>query len=246
MSSPERASPPREAPCGLHPATTDRRAARGRACRPRAAAAHAGTRLTEVKMTPPTPHAIDSHGTPAKDDGEFIALAVARIKEGDSGAIQILYTRYEREVHRYVKSIVRDHHEAEDITQNLFVKLMSAIHGYEPRAVPFEAWLLRVARNAALDNLRLKRALPSDDIQTSDEGHDQIAFERCLCIKDALRQLRPLEREVLVLRYIAGLPTREIADRLHRTERSIYGLHNRGRRALKAALEELDAMPMTA
>jgi RNA polymerase sigma-70 factor, ECF subfamily len=180
-----------------------------------------------------------------QDDRELVDLAVARIKEGDGGAMQVLYVRYAPEVHRYVKSIVRDHHEAEDITQSLFLKLMSAIHGYRSRGVPFEAWLLRVARNAALDSLRKKRAVPSDDIQASDGGRGDIALERRLSLKQALGQLPDQEREVLVLRYIAGLPTREIATRMHRTERSIYGIHNRGRRALKAALEELEAMPLT-
>jgi RNA polymerase sigma-70 factor, ECF subfamily len=201
-------------------------------------------------MTPLTPYAHEIHRegrrTYSQDDGELVALAVARMQEGDCSALHCLYVRYAEDVHRYVKSIVRDHHEAEDITQSLFLKLIPAIHGYRPRSVPFEAWLLRVARNAALDSLRKKRALPSDDIQATDEGHDQVAFDRRLCLKEALGRLPHEEREVLVLRHIAGLPTREIADRLHRTERSVYGLHDRSRRALKAALEELDAMPLTA
>jgi RNA polymerase sigma-70 factor (ECF subfamily) len=201
-------------------------------------------------MTPTTPHANEIRGARRrknhKDDRELVALAVARTKEGDSGALHVLYVRYAKDVYRYVNSIVRDPHEAEDITQSLFVKLMSATQGYRQRGVPFEAWLMRVARNAALDSLRTKRALPSDNIQASDEGDDQVAFERGLCLKDALRRLPDEQREVIVLRHIAGLPTREIAHRLHRTERSIYGIHDRGRRALKAALEELDAMPLTA
>ena len=239
MSSAERASPPHEA-CTPASIRHDRSQ---RGTRPRMAShgrgAHAAPRLAEVKMTPPIPHAKDV-------DAELVARAVARTKEGDRAALQILYVRYAKHVYRYVQSIVRDHHDAEDITQGLFVKLISAIQSYRPRSVPFEAWLLRVARNAALDSLRAKRALPSDYVQRSDHGRDQVAFDRCQCLKDALGRLPRDEREVMVLRYIAGLPTREIADRMHRTERSIYGIHHRGRRALRAALEELDAMPLTA
>jgi RNA polymerase sigma-70 factor (ECF subfamily) len=200
-------------------------------------------------MTSRTPQPDDVHYVDKQDDpdsGELVALAVARAKEGDTEALELLYKRYARDLYRYVKSIVRDHHEAEDITQSLFVKLMSAIHGYQPRSVPFEAWLLRVARNAALDSLRRKRAVPTDDIRASDEGAEQLTFERRECIRDALGRLRRDEREVLVLRYVAGVPIGEIAHRLSRTERSIYSLHHRGRRALKAALEELDSMPLTA
>jgi RNA polymerase sigma-70 factor (ECF subfamily) len=182
----------------------------------------------------------------ASADTELVALAVARTKEGDSSALHFLYVRYREEIHRYVTSIVRDYHEAEDITQSLFVKLMSAIQGYEPRNVPLAAWLRRVARNAALDSLRARRVLPSDEIRINDEGRNEIAFERCQSLKEALAQLPHDQREVLVLRYIAGLPPREIADLLNKTESSIHGLHHRGRRALKAALEELGAAPLTA
>jgi RNA polymerase sigma-70 factor (ECF subfamily) len=206
-------------------------------------------------MTAHDPHINDSgHRIPriregheaVKDDSELVALAVARTKEGDTSALHFLYVRYREDVRRYVTSIVRDHHEAEDITQSLFVKLMTAIQAYQPRNVPFAAWLMRVARNAALDSLRAKRTLPSDDIRITDEGQAEIAFERCQCLKDGLAQLPYEQREVLVLRYIAGLPPREIAELLNKTESSIHGLHHRGRRALKAALEELDATPLTA
>ena len=99
-------------------------------------------------MTPRTPYAHEIHRegrrTYSQDDGELVALAVARMQEGDCSALHCLYVRYAEDVHRYVKSIVRDHHEAEDITQSLFLKLIPAIHGYRPRSVPlkrgFCAW----------------------------------------------------------------------------------------------------------
>jgi DNA-directed RNA polymerase specialized sigma24 family protein len=101
-------------------------------------------------MTPLDPLTIDGgreiregHEVP-NGDTELVALAIARTKEGERSALHFLYVRYSEDVHRYVKSIVRDHHEAEDITQSLFVKLMSAIQGYEPRNVPLAAWLRRV------------------------------------------------------------------------------------------------------
>jgi RNA polymerase sigma-70 factor, ECF subfamily len=177
---------------------------------------------------------------------ELIDLAAARFKEGDTSALHFLYLRCGEDVRRYVHSIVRDHHEAEDVTQSVFLKLMSVINGYEPRGVPFAAWLLRVARNAALDSLRARRALPSADIRVTDEGRDQLAFEQRELLKAALALLPREQREVLVLRYVTGLPPREVARVLHRTESSVHGLQHRGRRVLKAALEEVDAAPLTA
>lgn len=183
---------------------------------------------------------------PVQDDTDLVALAVARVKEGDSSALHFLYVRFGEDVLRYVGSIVRDHHDAEDVTQSVFVKLMSVIQAYQPRGVPFAAWLLRVARNAAVDSLRAKRALPSDDIQIADEGQDQTAFEQREVLKRALARLPQEQREVLVLRYVVGLPPREIARLLQKTHSSVHGLQHRGRRALKAALEELETTPLTA
>jgi RNA polymerase sigma-70 factor, ECF subfamily len=229
-----------------------RSAAGRRTCANQTASSSGAGGLTEVKMTREIRHMSEcdprdrDHDDSARGDTELVARAVARVKEGDSSALNFLYVRYGEDVRRYVNSIVRDHHEAEDVTQTVFLKLMSVIKGYQPRGVPFAAWLLRVARNAAVDSLRAKRALPSDDVRVKDDGRDQIAFERRESLKSALGRLPHEQREVLVLRYVAGLPPREIADLLQKTQSSVHGLQHRGRRALKAALEELEAAPVTA
>jgi RNA polymerase sigma-70 factor (ECF subfamily) len=183
---------------------------------------------------------------PSDDDGGRLTRAVARAKEGDMSALHFLYIRYADDVYGYVNSIVRDHHEAEDITQNVFAKLMTAILRYEQREVPFTAWILRVARNSALDHVRGRRQIPVEEVRTSDEGHVQTGFERSQSLKEALEMLPPEQREVLILRHIAGLSPGEIADLLGKTEGSIHGLHHRGRGALRAGLRELDAGPVTA
>jgi RNA polymerase sigma-70 factor (ECF subfamily) len=183
---------------------------------------------------------------PPSDQERQIARAIARAKEGDTSALHFLYIRYADDVYGYVNSIVRDHHEAEDITQNVFAKLMTAILKYEQREVPFTAWILRVARNAALDHVRGRRQLPCEEVRTSDEGHEQTGFERSQCLKQALEALPEEQREVLILRHIAGFSPGQIAELLGKTEGSIHGLHHRGRGALQTALRELEAAPVTA
>ena len=81
----------------------------------------------------------------AQPTPELVTKAVARAKAGDMSAIHFLYVRFADDVFGYVKSIVHDSHEAEDITQNVFAKLSTKIRKYEPRQVPFTAWILRVA-----------------------------------------------------------------------------------------------------
>jgi RNA polymerase sigma-70 factor (ECF subfamily) len=175
----------------------------------------------------------------------LVNRATALAKEGDTSALGYLYVRYGDDVYRYVQSIVHDSYEAEDITQNVFAKLMFALRTYEERAVPFSAWMLRVARNAALDYLRAPRMVPCEEVRTSDEGHEQIGFERCECLKCALDQLPEAQREVLVLRHIIGLSPAEVAKMLGKSEGAIHGLHHRGRCALQKALRELGAAPAT-
>jgi RNA polymerase sigma-70 factor (ECF subfamily) len=176
----------------------------------------------------------------------LVSRAVKYAQEGDREALGFLYARYADNVCGYVRSIVRDHHEAEDITQQVFAKLIHVIGKYEERDVPFFAWILRVARNVAVDHLRRQRAIPVEEIRgADDEGHDHAAAERISDLREALAKLPHDQREVLVLRHFAGLSPTEIAERTGRTEGSVHGLHHRGRRALRAELASRGAAPST-
>jgi RNA polymerase sigma-70 factor (ECF subfamily) len=172
--------------------------------------------------------------------------AVARAKAGESEGLHYLYVRYADDVRRCVTRFIRDHHEAEDITQNVFAKLMKAIKKYEQREVPFDAWILRVARNAALDHLRAKRAIPTEEIRLADNGSAEMGLDRGRALRQALEGLPEDQREVLVLRHIVGLSPVEIAGTLDKTESSVHGLHHRGRRSLRESLIALDAAPVVA
>src|ERR1700754_509552 len=96
------------------------------------------------------------------DRSQIVAQAVARAKEGDREAVRFLYLQYADNVYGYVRSIIRDDYEAEDVTQHVFAKLMTVIGKYEERDVAFSAWIIRVARNVAVDHMRQRRPIPSD------------------------------------------------------------------------------------
>ena len=160
--------------------------------------------------------------------------------------MHFLYVSYSEDVLRHVKRVVKDHYEAEDITQNVFLRLDKSILKYEPREVPFLAWILRVARNAAVDHLRTRRMIPCEEIRAVDQDHARIGRERRHDLRTALSQLPGDQREVLVLRHIVGLSPVEIAEALGKTESSVHGLHHRGRQRLRTALEALGAAPVVA
>lgn len=86
--------------------------------------------------------------------GTLVARAVRRAQTGDRAALEFLYARYADGVYGYVRGIIDDRDEAEDVTQRVFAKLIRMIGSYEERDVPFSAWVLRVARNVALDHVR--------------------------------------------------------------------------------------------
>jgi RNA polymerase sigma-70 factor, ECF subfamily len=187
-----------------------------------------------------------SGASSASGDSRLTRLAVAKAKDGDPDGIHYLYVRYADDVRRYVATFVKDQYEAEDITHNVFAKLMTAITKYQEQSVPFAAWILRVARNASLDHLRAKRMIPTEEVRLSDSQSTHDGGEMGRDIRIALESLPEDQREVLVLRHIIGLSPMEIAGTLDKTESSIHGLHHRGRRALQGALTELGAVPVVA
>lgn len=172
-----------------------------------------------------------------------VAAAVARAKEGDNEAVRFLYLRYADNVYGYVRSIVRDDYEAEDVTQHVFAKLMTVIGKYEQRGVPFTAWILRLAHNVAIDHVRKRRAVPAAEVYGADERASEGNEDRSRELRGALESLPDEQRDVIVLRHVVGLSPTEIAGRLGKTEPSIHGLHHRGRTALRTALTERGCAP---
>jgi RNA polymerase sigma-70 factor (ECF subfamily) len=176
----------------------------------------------------------------------IVRAAVERAKTGDKDAVRFLYIRFADNIYGYVRSILRDDHDAEDVTQQVFTKLLKSIKSYEQREVPFTAWILRVAHNLAVDHIRQRRAIPCEDVRMADESHDGSREEKSRRLKEALAGLPEDQREVVVLRHVLGLSPGEIAERLGKSTGSIHGLHHRGRAALKALLTEAETAPVVA
>ena len=175
----------------------------------------------------------------------LVDRAIAEAKRGDSEGIRFLYVHYSDDVYRFVRSIVHDELEAEDVTQTVFLKLISVIGKYRREAVPFPAWLIRVARNAAIDHLRERRPLPCEEVRLSTPDPFDGNEQRLSDLKDAIAGLQQDQREVVVLRQVCGLAPGEIAARLGKSEGAIHSLHHRGRRELQARLRERGAAPVT-
>src|SRR4051794_31657428 len=135
-----------------------------------------------------------------------IQRAVANAKQGDPEAIRFLYATFAGTVHRHVARMLGET-DADDVTQNVFLRLMTRIGSYERRDVPFEGWLLHMARNVAIDELRRRRT----DTMVHDLAFDALAHNVPApsasdhALRSALATLPRSQREVAVLRLVVGL-----------------------------------------
>jgi RNA polymerase sigma-70 factor (ECF subfamily) len=183
-------------------------------------------------------------GQPDERERLETADAAARAAAGDSDALAYLYSRYADGVYAYARRIVDDEYEAEDITQQVFLKLMTARANYDPSRAHFVAWILRVTRNAAIDHLRHNRALVVEapfDVRPEAEAADP---ETTQSLRFALAGLSQAQRRVLVLRQIVGLTPEEVAERLGKSNGAVHTLYHRARIAARQALTGLDIAPV--
>jgi RNA polymerase sigma-70 factor (ECF subfamily) len=155
-----------------------------------------------------------------------------------------LYRRYSGPVYSYVCSIVRDRDDAADVTQQVFLKLITALPRYDARRARFAAWILRVARNAAIDWLRESRGATTAEVP--EVGlEDAAANNHRDILRHALSGLTDGQRKVLFLREHVGLSASEVAERLGKREAAVHTLHHRARVAARRNLAQMDVAPAT-
>jgi RNA polymerase sigma-70 factor (ECF subfamily) len=179
---------------------------------------------------------------------EDASLAV-RAGKGDTAAFGALYDRHVAAVYRYVYYRVRNDADAEDLVSDVFMRALRAIPRYEPRQA-FLAWLYRIARNAVIDRARRSRVQVSFEDALAHPGVDQIvepdagllALSDKETVRAALARLTPLQQEVIVLRYVEGYSTQEIAALVDRREGTVRGIQFRAIEALRALIPSREAL----
>jgi RNA polymerase sigma-70 factor, ECF subfamily len=182
-----------------------------------------------------------------KDDDD-VALAV-RASKGEAAAFGVLYDRHVDAIYRYVYYRVRDDAEAEDLTSDVFMRALKAMPRYEPRQA-FLAWLYRIARNAIIDRARRgNRQVPFEDAlehpmpdQIVEPDVELLARADSDTLRNALKKLTPLQQEVLVLRFLEGYSTHEIAKLVGKREGTVRGIQFRAIGALRQLIPSREAL----
>jgi RNA polymerase sigma-70 factor (ECF subfamily) len=175
-------------------------------------------------------------------DDAAIEQLVEQARAGDPEAFGSLFDHYHEPVYRFVASRLRNPTEAEDLTQIVFVKALEALPRYESRGIPFGGWLFRLARNAVIDFVRTRREHVELEALAERSGHDPGPHEVVLLREDlaavsrALETLTDEQRDVISLRFFAGLSAREAAVAMNKQEGTIRGLQFRAVAALRREL----------
>ena len=182
-------------------------------------------------------------------DDETLDRLVAEAKAGDREAFGRIFDAYAGPIHRFIASRVNSPSDAEDLTQLVFVKALEALPRYEARGIPFGGWLFRLARNAIIDQIRTRRdhlsLVDAVTRETDDAGPEaKAALQDDLDrVAAALAELTDDQREVIELRFFAGLNVLETAVAMGRQEGTVRGLQFR---AIAALRRELGLDPTTA
>ena len=176
---------------------------------------------------------------PTTDELKLISLS----QQGDAEAFARLYACYVERITRYVYFRVTDHELAEDITSRIFIKMLEKLKTYQVGQSPVIAWLYRMAHNAVIDHYRTKKTFISlEDVHQS-EVRQEVGIEEKLDLQSKSQQLRaalqllPEEQQrVLILKFVDGLSTREIAGQLGKRQGAVRALQMRALQRLARCL----------
>jgi RNA polymerase sigma-70 factor (ECF subfamily) len=175
------------------------------------------------------------------DDVELLEHA----KLGQSEAYGELYERYSRAVFRYIFAHLNNRMDAEDLTEEVFLRVYRTISSYREQGVPFLAFLFKVARNVLIDFYRQTgRAGGHMSIEEksfadyhTDPGETAIANLEHQEVRQTLEKLRDDYRTVLILRFLSGLSPEETGEVMGRTPGAVRILQHRALTALRNLLE---------
>jgi len=156
---------------------------------------------------------------------------VQRAKERDEAAFAQIYESYFDKIYRYLVMKIGDKTEAEDLAQQVFVKVVQQIGTFNWRGTPFSAWLFRIAHNQMVDYLRQRSKRQPLPLDESVAGRDdpqgaveaRIDLERVL---EAAKKLTAAQQEVISLRFSADLSTKEVAKIMNKSEGAIKALQH--------------------
>lgn len=170
---------------------------------------------------------------------------IERAKNGDADAFGELYVCHMDAIYRYIYFRVPSSHDAEDLTEQVFLKAWESLPRYEHRGYPFTSWLYRIAHNIIIDHHRRHKNITDTPIQEQQINRNIeqpsslekiIHAEEAETLAKAVSQLPEAQQEVIVLRFIEGLDHTEISHILNKSNGACRTIQYRAISALNQIL----------
>lgn len=163
------------------------------------------------------------------DDG-----TIEGARTGDEQALAAVYDWYLPRVYRYVLSRVGNVAEAEDLTEDVFLRMLGAIADYKRTSVPFSAWLFRIARNHLIsyyrkNGLRKDQSTLDETVADTRQGPESIVEAQFMLgeVAEAVQKLPDAQRDVIALRFAVGLSIAETAQVLGKRQGNVKALQHK-------------------
>ena len=182
-----------------------------------------------------------SRGVSSQD----LARLVEQAQQGKREALEELYLLHFDRIYSYLHMNVGNRHDAEDLTTQVFVKMLESIGKFRWRSAPFSAWLFRIAHNLAMDHFRAnKRWQPEEEVPEPDPGERSAAEEEALesigrqSMLEMIGKLSHEQQQVLTLKFVFNFSNAEAATILDKTEGAIKSLQHRALASLQRQLQK--------
>ena len=182
---------------------------------------------------------VENHFKPLRPvmDPHDLEELLRQIALGSQQAFEELYRATDSAIYGYALSLMRNHHEAQDVMMDTYLKIRCAAHLYMPMGKPM-AWILTITKNIARTKLRSAgRQIPLDDLEETTPSFDRDS-EEAVALEQAMKVLGDQERQILILHAVTGLKHREIAEMLGMPLATVLSKYPRSLKKLKKALEE--------
>jgi RNA polymerase sigma-70 factor (ECF subfamily) len=177
---------------------------------------------------------------------------IARAQAGDSGAFTEIYRRYAGVILRFLYARTQEQEGAQDLTQEVFMRVLKGINGFEYRGEKsFLGWLYTIAGNVLVGHVRRKQPIstPLDEGLKLVDPHGQQAvsslYDR-LELQEAMSRLTEDQQRVVTMKFFADMTNSEIATIIGRSEGAVKALQNRAITALSQIMKQEHAEPLHA
>jgi len=186
---------------------------------------------------------ISQRSCPQLESRDTENLLVQQAASGDHTAFATLYEMHVDRVYRHVHFQIPVSHDAEDITQAVFVRAWKSLPRYKQTGAPFVSWLIVIARNAVIDHFRSRRNLR--DLDETNGPHSQVdpvssvesEFARAE-VREAVMKLKGDRRTVILMHFIDGFSYEEIGNALGKSEGAVRVIQHRALKDMKKLLGE--------